>query len=57
MQQRLKGPENRALGAIKEVVFEEPDLPEEREAAIEYLEGVKDEVLSDDVSDTEGEET
>jgi len=48
MQQRLEGPENRALGAIKEVVFEDPDLPDERAAAIEYLEEVKAEVLSDD---------
>jgi len=48
MQQRLEGPENRALGAIKEVVFEDPDLPEKREAALEYLEGVKAKVLSDD---------
>lgn len=39
MQDRLVGPENRALGAIKEVVFEDQDLPEEREAAIECLEG------------------
>jgi poly(A) polymerase len=53
MQRRLEGPENRALGSIKEVVFEDPDLPEEREAAIEYLEGVKEEVLSEE--DPEGD--
>ena len=48
MQDRLEGPENRALGAIKEVVFEDPDLPEERDEALAYLDAVKDEVLSDD---------
>jgi poly(A) polymerase len=52
MQRRLAGPENRALGAIKEVVFEDSDLPDDRDAALEYLEGVKDEVLTDDVKDT-----
>ncbi|MFP4228625.1 MAG: CCA tRNA nucleotidyltransferase [Salinivenus sp.] len=46
MQQRLEGPENRALGAIKEVVFEDSDLPDDREAAIEHLEGVKAAALS-----------
>ena len=50
MQRRLEGPENRALGAIKEVVFEDPDLPNERDAALDYLEGVKQEVLSDESS-------
>ena len=45
MQARLEGRENRALGAIKEVVFEEPDLPDERETALEVLEGMKEEVL------------
>ncbi|MFB6098797.1 MAG: CCA tRNA nucleotidyltransferase, partial [Salinibacter sp.] len=54
MQRRLEGPENRALGAIKEVVFEDPELPQDRQAAIEYLEGVKEEVLSGD-EDTEDE--
>jgi poly(A) polymerase len=48
MQARLEGRENRALGAIKEVVFEEPDLPDERETALEVLEGVKEKVLFDD---------
>ena len=52
MQRRLEGPENRALGAIKEVVFEDSDLPDDRDAALKYLEGVKDEVLADDVKDT-----
>jgi poly(A) polymerase len=47
MQARLEGRENRAMGAIKEVIFEDPDLPDERDAAIEYLEGVKEDVLSD----------
>ncbi|PSQ72639.1 MAG: tRNA nucleotidyltransferase, partial [Bacteroidetes bacterium QH_1_64_81] len=48
MQDRLEGRENRALGAIKEVVFEDPDLPADWEAAIEYLEGRKAEVLDAD---------
>ena len=55
MQQRLEGPENRALGAIKEVVFEDPDLPDDREAALEVLEGVKEETLADDKDNAEGE--
>ncbi|PSQ88175.1 MAG: tRNA nucleotidyltransferase [Bacteroidetes bacterium QH_2_63_10] len=55
MQDRLEGPENRALGAIKEVVFEDPDLPEERDEAIAYLEAVKDEVLRDDGDADNGE--
>jgi poly(A) polymerase len=50
MQDRLEGRENRAMGAIKEAVFEDPDLPDERDAAIEYLEGVKEEVLTDEES-------
>jgi poly(A) polymerase len=53
MQDRLEGRENRALGAIKEAVFEDPDLPAERDAAIEYLEGVKEEVLGEEESDGE----
>ena len=48
MQDRLEGRENRALGAIKEVVFEDPDLPADWEAAVEYLEGRKAEVLDAD---------
>ncbi len=51
MQDRLTGRENRAMGAIKETIFEDPDLPEEWEAAIEYLEEVKAKVLTDDVDD------
>ncbi|MFO8098860.1 MAG: HD domain-containing protein, partial [Salinibacter sp.] len=47
MQDRLEGPENRALGAIKEVIFEDPDLPADREDALAVLEGLKDEVLAD----------
>jgi len=47
MQQRLEGRENRALGAIKEVVFEDSDLPADREEALDYLEDVKAEVLSE----------
>ena len=53
MQNRLMGRENRALGAIKEVVFEDPDLPADRDDALEYLEGVKEEVLSDQNSRSE----
>ncbi len=54
MQDRLTGRENRALGAIKEVVFEDPDLPADRDAALAELEEVKEEVLSDeDEADTE----
>ncbi|MFB6249720.1 MAG: CCA tRNA nucleotidyltransferase [Salinibacter sp.] len=47
MQDRLEGPENRALGAIKEVVFEDPGLPEGREAALDYLEAVTADVLAE----------
>jgi poly(A) polymerase len=53
MQKRLEGRENRALGAIKEVVFEEPDLPDDREAALAALEAVKEDVLADDENDSE----
>ena len=56
MPDQLEGPENRALGAIKEMVFEDLDLPEERVAAIEYLEGVKAEVLSEDETGGETEQ-
>jgi poly(A) polymerase len=51
MQERLEGAENRALGAIKEVVFEDPDLPEERDAALAYLEAVKADVLTEDAAE------
>jgi poly(A) polymerase len=47
MQRRLDGREQRALGAIKEVLFEDPDLPPARTDALETLLDVKDEVLSD----------
>jgi poly(A) polymerase len=47
MQDRLTGRENRAMGAIKEVIFEDPDLPADRDAALEYLEEVKAEVLAE----------
>ena len=57
MQARLEGPENRALGAIKEVVFEDPDLPDDREEALAVLEGVKEEVLGDDENNDEEEKT
>jgi poly(A) polymerase len=50
MQDRLDGRENRAMGAIKEVIFEDPDLPGDRDAALDYLEGVKAEVLGEEDS-------
>ena len=56
MQKRLEGRENRAMGAIKETIFEDPDLPAEWDAALEVLEGVKEEVLSSDGGEGEGEE-
>ena len=55
MQDRLDGPENRALGAIKEVVFEDPDLPDDREAALDYLNAVKEEALADGPSTDEAD--
>lgn len=48
---RLKGPKNRALGVMKETVFEDSDLPVERDAALEYLDSVKSEVLADAEND------
>jgi poly(A) polymerase len=53
MQDRLEGRENRAMGAIKEVIFEDPDLPDERDDALAVLEGVKEEVLENENSDDE----
>ena len=54
MLDRLKGPERRATGAVKEVVFNDPDLPADREAALAYLDRVKDDVLgTSDDEDTE----
>jgi len=50
MQNRLEGREQRALGAIKEVVFEE-GLPPDRDEALAVLEEVKEAVLSDAPSD------
>ena len=55
MHDRLEGRENRAMGAIKEAVFEAAGLPDDRGAALEYLEDVKEEALSDD-PDGENEE-
>jgi len=51
MQSRLEGREQRALGAIKEVVFENPDLPDDRDAALAVLEDVKTEALSEGTPD------
>ena len=56
MQRTLEGEENRALGAIKEVVFEDPDLPETREHALEYLRAVTEQVLSDSGEDETSDE-
>jgi len=50
MQGRLDGREQRALGAIKEVVFEE-DLPADRDQALAVLEAVREEALSEPPSD------
>jgi poly(A) polymerase len=41
------------MGAIKEVIFEDPDLPDERDDALAVLEGVKEEVLENENSDDE----
>ena len=46
MQQRLEGPEQRALGAIKEVLFF-GEVPAEHDAAVERLLAVKDEALGE----------
>jgi len=50
MQARLEGRENRALGAIKEVVFEDPDLPADRDDALDVLEEVKEAILAEEES-------
>ncbi len=47
MTRRLKGRERMVLGAIKEVIFW-GELPEDREAALERLLDVKDEVLDEE---------
>ena len=44
MQRRLEGPEQKALGAIKEVLFF-GEVPEGRDAAVQQLLAVKDEAL------------
>lgn len=51
---RLEGPEHRATGVIKKVVFNDPDLPDDRGAALDYLEDVKEEVLTPDTAPDEG---
>jgi poly(A) polymerase len=53
MQNRLMGRENRALGAIKEVVFEDPDLPADREDALDVLDAVKEDVLAQSENDSD----
>ncbi|PSQ99104.1 MAG: tRNA nucleotidyltransferase [Bacteroidetes bacterium QS_9_68_14] len=50
MQQRLDGPEQRALGAIKEVLFF-GKVPQGREAAVQQLLTVKDEALAEEESE------
>ncbi|ACY49420.1 polynucleotide adenylyltransferase/metal dependent phosphohydrolase [Rhodothermus marinus DSM 4252] len=45
MAASLKGPERRALGAIKEVIFK-GELPADREEALAYLHRVKEEALA-----------
>jgi poly(A) polymerase len=45
MLDRLEGPERRATGAVKDAVFNDEELPDEHDAAIEYLERVKEGAL------------
>jgi len=47
MVRRLEGPERAATGAIKEVVFNDPDLPKDHDAALQYLEQVKRKALAE----------
>ena len=46
MVRRLEGPERAVTGAIKDTVFNDPDLPEDRDAALQYLDRVKREALA-----------
>ena len=44
-------------GAIKEVIFKAPDLPDERDASLEVLGEVKEDVLSDDAAEEDPDAT
>jgi poly(A) polymerase len=55
MLDRLEGPERQATGAVKEAVFNDPDLPEDRDEALAYLDRVKDDLLSSDPATGEEE--
>jgi poly(A) polymerase len=47
MVRRLEGPERAATGAIKDAVFNDPDLPDDRDAALQYLDRVKREAMAE----------
>ena len=47
MVRRTSGPEKRAMGAIKDAVFNDP-LPDDNDAALAHLEHVKDQALAED---------
>ena len=47
MVRRLEGPERAVTGAIKDVVFNDPDLPDDRDAALQYLDRVKRDALAE----------
>jgi len=42
----LEGPERAVTGAIKDAVFNDADLPDDRDAALQYLDQVKREALA-----------
>ena len=46
MVRRLDGPERAAMGAIKEAVFNDTALPNDREAALKHLDAVKRDALA-----------
>jgi poly(A) polymerase len=47
MLRRLDGPERAAMGAIKEALFFDPDVPTDRDAALAYLDEVKRDALAE----------
>jgi len=47
MIRRTSGPEKRAMGAIKDAVFNDP-LPDDNTAALAHLEHVKEQALASD---------
>jgi len=55
MLDRLEGRERQATGAVKDAVFNDPDLPEDRDEALAYLDRVKDEMLAGDTATDEEE--